>query len=110
MSTRDITMTNQGESIAAQAGKPQMQGSPALAQDERATFGARFRRCQTLLGFIASQILDGSESVDEALRNCWISASRKRPNFEYESAFRSWLLRVLIDEALAIRRRVAAAQ
>jgi DNA-directed RNA polymerase specialized sigma24 family protein len=105
MSSRDISMTNQGGSIAGQARKPQMYGRPATAQEGRATFGARFRRCQTLLGFIAIQILDGSESVEEALRNCWIAASRKQPSFEYEGAFRSWLLRILIDEALAIRAR-----
>jgi DNA-directed RNA polymerase specialized sigma24 family protein len=105
MSSRDISMTNQGGSIAGQAGKPQMHGRPTPAQPHRATFGARFRRCHTLLYFIAGQILDSREGVEEALRNCWIAASRKQPKFEHESAFRSWLLRILIDEALAIRAR-----
>jgi hypothetical protein len=34
----------------------------------------------------------------------WITASCDPPKFEYEGAFRSWLLRILIDEALIILR------
>ena len=39
------------------------------------------------------------------MKNCRITASRNPPTFEYEGAFRSWLVRVLIDEALAIVRQ-----
>ena len=39
-----------------------------------------------------------------AIQNCWRTASRNPPHFEYEGAFRSWLVRIIIDEALAILR------
>jgi hypothetical protein len=39
------------------------------------------------------------------VESCRATASRNPPRFEYEGAFRSWLVRVLIDEALAIRQR-----
>ena len=68
-------------------------------------FAARFSRCRGLLHFIACRVLGSDERADEAVKNCWRSASRDRPPFEPEGAFRSWLLRILIDEALAILRR-----
>ena len=68
------------------------------------TFDARFSHYRRLLYFIATRVLGGTERADEAVENCWLSASRNPPHFEYDSAFRSWLVRVLINEALAIRR------
>jgi DNA-directed RNA polymerase specialized sigma24 family protein len=71
--------------------------------EDLALFRARFCRCRKLLLFIASRVLGGSEGTDEALQNCWLKATRNPPWFEHEGAFRGWLVRVLIDEALAIR-------
>ena len=53
--------------------------------------------------FIACRVLGGPERADDAIDNCWRRASRNAPRFEYEGAFRGWLIRVLIEEALAIR-------
>jgi DNA-directed RNA polymerase specialized sigma24 family protein len=68
-------------------------------------FGRRFWRCRRLLQFIACRILNEPEQVKKAVENCWHSASARAPHFEYEGAFRSWLLRVLIDEALLLLRQ-----
>lgn len=68
-------------------------------------FDARFSRYRGLLQFLATRVLGGSERADEAVENCWLSASRNPPWFEHDGAFCSWLVRVLIDEALAIRAR-----
>lgn len=73
--------------------------------EDLAIFDGRFLRCRKLLVFIASRVLGGREGTDEALQNCRFTASRNRPRFEHEGAFRSWLVRVLIDEALAILRQ-----
>ena len=69
-----------------------------------ALFGVRFSRCYRLLHVIASRLLHDSESVDDAINNCWLKVSRNPLKFEYEGAFRAWLLRALFDEALAIFR------
>lgn len=69
-----------------------------------AQFDVRFSRSYRLLHFIACRVLGGPERADEAVENCWSTASRNPPRFEYEGEFRSWLLRVVIDEALAILR------
>jgi DNA-directed RNA polymerase specialized sigma24 family protein len=65
-------------------------------------FDDRFSRCRGLLHFTASRVLGGPEKAELAVQKCWLTASRNPPTFEHEGAFRSWLLRVLIDEASAI--------
>jgi len=73
-------------------------------EENRVIFNARFSRCYRLLHFIACRVLGGPERADDAVDNCWLTASRNPPQFNYESEFRSWLLRVLIEEALDILR------
>jgi len=68
-------------------------------------FDARFSRCYNLLHFIARRILGNSEDVQVVVESCRISASKSSLEFEQEGAFRSWLVRVLIDEALAVLRK-----
>jgi DNA-directed RNA polymerase specialized sigma24 family protein len=70
--------------------------------DDSALFDSRFSRSYRLLHFIAGRILDDPEQAKRAVENCRHSASARVPRFEYEGAFRSWLARVLIDEALLL--------
>lgn len=74
-----------------------------FVEERSAQFNARFARYYRLLNFVASQVLGGAEGVEEAIERCRIKASQTRADSEQEGAFRSWLVRVLIDEALAIR-------
>ena len=76
-------------------------------QEDPVLFEKRLSRCSPLLHFLAGRILDSHEEVEEAVESCRATASRNPPRFEYEGAFRSWLVRVLIDEALAIRQRIS---
>jgi hypothetical protein len=62
----------------------------------------RFWNCHRLLHFIACRVLGGPERASDAVENCWQTACQNPPRFESEGAFRSWLARVLMDEALAI--------
>jgi DNA-directed RNA polymerase specialized sigma24 family protein len=55
-----------------------------------------------MLHFIACRILDDPQQARKAVENCWHSASAHAPRFEYEGAFRRWLVRVLIAEALVL--------
>jgi len=67
---------------------------------QRLIFDARFWRCYPMLHFMACRVLGGSERAEEVIGSCWRIASRHSQRFEHEGEFRSWLLRVLIDEAL----------
>ena len=81
-----------------------------LSTEDPAVFQTRFWRSHRLLYFIACRVLGDAERAADAVENCWVSASQNPPRFEYEGEFRSWLLRVLIDEALALRRKSTGAQ
>jgi DNA-directed RNA polymerase specialized sigma24 family protein len=71
----------------------------------RVTFDSRFSRSRRLLYFVASRILGDSEHAEKAVHNCYFSASREPHDVAHEGAFRSWLVRILINEALAILRQ-----
>jgi DNA-directed RNA polymerase specialized sigma24 family protein len=67
-------------------------------------FNDRFVRCLRLLYLIAGRVLGGPENAAEAVRNCYATAANNPPRFQHEGEFRSWLLRVLINEALGLLR------
>jgi DNA-directed RNA polymerase specialized sigma24 family protein len=72
--------------------------------EDQALFDVRFWRAYRLLHFVADRILNDSERAKLAVENCWHSASIRPPHFDHQGAFRSWLVRVLIDEALLLLR------
>jgi len=74
-------------------------------QERSTQFDTRFSRYHGLLRFIACRVLSNSEGAKEAIENCRVRASQNPSEFEQEGAFRSWLVRILLDEAMAIRRR-----
>jgi RNA polymerase sigma-70 factor (ECF subfamily) len=79
------------------------------SQEDSILFEERFSRCCPLLHFLAFRILGSDEEVEDAVQSCRITASRNPPRFQYEGAFRGWLVRVLMDEALAVLRQRKAA-
>jgi hypothetical protein len=62
----------------------------------------RLSRCHKTLNFIACRIVADSELAARAAENCRLKVSLNPPAFENEGAFGSWVLRLLIDEALSI--------
>jgi len=84
---------------------PMCQESPEQTQG----FASRFSRYRPLLYSLARRVLGDKPGAENALENCCRTASRNPSKFVYEGAFRSWLARVLIAEALAIRKNRAQA-
>jgi DNA-directed RNA polymerase specialized sigma24 family protein len=78
---------------------------PFATQETSESFDEWFSRCHGSLHFTACRVLGDLEGAELAVQNCWLAASRNPPTFDREGAFRSWLLRVLIDEASAILQR-----
>jgi DNA-directed RNA polymerase specialized sigma24 family protein len=70
----------------------------------------RLLRYRGVLSFVAHRVLNNHLEAEEAVRNCLLSASYTVPRFESEGAFRGWLVRVLMDEALMIlhKKRVGS--
>ena len=62
-----------------------------------------FSRYRSTLLLVAYRVLGDHSQAEDAVQRCLLSAaSRNVPRFENEGAFRSWLVRVLIDVALFI--------
>jgi DNA-directed RNA polymerase specialized sigma24 family protein len=75
--------------------------SRVLADNRRSSY-ARASRYRRLLHSVAQRVLGNPDRADIAVENCLFSASHHVPEFDCEGAFRSWLVRLAIDEALAI--------
>jgi len=71
-------------------------------REHAASFEVRFSRSRRMLYFMACRVLGSPEEVEDAVQSCYLAASRNPPKFENQGAFTSWLLRILIDEALVI--------
>jgi RNA polymerase sigma-70 factor, ECF subfamily len=74
----------------------------AVSQVDLETFEIWFSRYRRLLYFVAFRVLGNHRDAEDAVQRCLISASRDVRSFEHEGSFRGWLVRVLIDEAVAI--------
>jgi hypothetical protein len=68
-----------------------------------------FSRCRNTLEYTACLILADSKMAESAVQNCWFEAVRNPPGFEIEGAFRSWILRRVINDALHILHQRQAA-
>jgi DNA-directed RNA polymerase specialized sigma24 family protein len=74
-------------------------------EDDLSTFEDRFARCRDMLHYVAVRILGSQDEAEDAVRSCRAAASYHPPDFESEGAFRSWIVRILIDEAVALLLR-----
>jgi DNA-directed RNA polymerase specialized sigma24 family protein len=74
-------------------------------EDSRQAFERQFARSRKLLSFLARRILNCVQEAEEAVKNCRLNASRNPPRFSSEGAFKSWLVRILIDEATLLRTK-----
>jgi Sigma-70 region 2 len=61
-----------------------------------------FSRYRHVLSLVAYRVLGNHAEAEDAVQNCLLTVSDNVPQFEHEGAFRCWLVRVLIDEAVTI--------
>ncbi len=74
-------------------------------QGDRDAFEILFSRYRPILYRLAQRILRNHEESEDAVQNCTLAAFRKMKSFKYEGAFRSWLARILVNEAITILRK-----
>ena len=77
-------------------------GFSLTRQEERQIFDEQFARSNKALHLIAMQILDDSRLAAAAVENCRLRALRNPAFLGSMGAFGSWILRLLILEALMI--------
>ena len=73
--------------------------------EERTEFEVQFARCRGLVRFAVSRFLSVPEQIEEAVENCFLTAFHHPMSFGHAGEFRSWLVRIAIDEACEIRSR-----
>jgi hypothetical protein len=61
-----------------------------------------FSRYRHVLSLVAYRVLGNHAEAEDAVQNCLRTVSDNVPKFKHEGAFRCWLVRVLIDEAVSI--------
>lgn len=73
------------------------------SQGNQEALNVLFLRYRRTLLLVAYRVLGDHNQAEDAVQRCLKSAaSRNVPRFENEGAFRTWLVRVLIDVALFI--------
>jgi RNA polymerase sigma-70 factor, ECF subfamily len=72
---------------------------------DRNAFEILFSRYRPILCRLAQRILRNREESEDAVQNCSMVAFRKMESFKYEGAFRSWLARILVNEAITVLRK-----
>jgi RNA polymerase sigma-70 factor, ECF subfamily len=74
-------------------------------QGDRNAFEILFSKYRPTLYRLAQRILRNHEESEDAVQNCSLVAYCKMETFKYEGAFRSWLARILVNEAITILRK-----
>ena len=76
----------------------------AVSEEYLETFELEVSRYRRVLYFVAHRVLGDHRDAEAAVQGCLLTVSRNVPSFEREGSLRGWLVRVLIDEALAMLR------
>jgi RNA polymerase sigma factor (sigma-70 family) len=77
----------------------------AVSQADLKTLEMRISRYRRLLYFLAYRVLGNHTDAEQAVQSCILAVPRNVPSLEHEGGFRAWLVRALINEALAILRK-----
>ncbi len=75
---------------------------------DRDAFGALVLRYQEQTVMIANSILRNMEQAKEASQNAFVKAYLALSRFREEAQFKTWLFRIVINEAKDVRRRESA--
>jgi DNA-directed RNA polymerase specialized sigma24 family protein len=68
-------------------------------------FVERFWQWRDSLYVVAYRVLNDARAATDAVEACFRKACQNPPKFASDGAFGSWLLRILLKEALQVRRR-----
>jgi DNA-directed RNA polymerase specialized sigma24 family protein len=85
--------------------EPDRQSREDRREDTKDIFELQFSHSRRLLFFVARRILKSVPEAEAAVKNCRLTASCNPPAFSSEGAFKSWLVRILIDEATLLLRK-----
>lgn len=86
-----------------------LSGDIALLADglrgDHEAFDTLFRRHRPYLLRLASRMVRHREEAEDAVQNCLLLAYCNLDSFRQQASFRTWLCRILVNEALSILRK-----
>jgi RNA polymerase sigma-70 factor (ECF subfamily) len=74
-------------------------------QGDQEAFNVLFSKYRRLLYSLASRVLHSHDEAEDAVQNSSLLAFCKLRSFKHEGAFRSWLIRILVNEAVSLLRQ-----
>ena len=77
----------------------------AARRHESAPIEALMRRYNRRLFRVARSILRDAAAAEDAVQECYVSAFTKLDRYQPTGAFGAWLTRIVINEALMLKRR-----
>lgn len=80
-----------------------------IAAGDAGAFVQLMRRHNRALYRAARAILRSDAAAEDAVQEAWVNAYRAMPAFRGEAKLATWLMRIVINEALGQRRRIEAA-
>ncbi len=78
--------------------------SRAMQGDQEAQ-NELFSRYYKFLHALACRVLGGREDAQDVVQNCLFRAVRRLQQFNNDGAFRNWLARILVNEAIDLLRK-----
>jgi RNA polymerase sigma-70 factor, ECF subfamily len=78
--------------------------SKAMQGDEEAQ-NELFSRYYSFLYYLACRVLGGRDDAQDVVQNCMLRAVCNLQQFNNDGAFRSWLSRILVNEAITLLRK-----
>ncbi len=78
--------------------------SRAMQGDQEAQ-NELFSRYYKFLHALACRVLGGREDAQDVVQNCLFRAVRRLQQFNSDGAFRNWLARILVNEAIDLLRK-----
>lgn len=102
------------QSVAARTAEidsSDMQIAKRIAADDRSAFGLLMRRHNQLLYRTARSILRDDADAEDAVQDAYVHAYRAMRSFRGDSKLSTWLVRIVVNEALGrLRKRNRHAQ
>jgi len=74
-------------------------------QGNREALDTLFSRYHSLLHAVAYRVLGNREEAQDAVQNGLLLAFSNLQQFKYEGAFRGWLVRIIVNEAITLKRK-----
>ncbi len=74
-------------------------------QGNQEALNTLFSRYHNLVHAVAYRVLGNREEAEDAVQNGLLLAFSNLQQFKYEGAFRGWLVRIVVNEAITLRRK-----